>query len=115
MKIIPCIIGLGYIGLPIILNLSNKLLTYKAGVAVISDSLNFKIFKKIKKYNYKVHGYDPFVGKKFITTYKIYNKINKSVNYDAIMFLSYHKTFEKFFTKAVLYKNKVLDPFNYYS
>ena len=28
MKIIPCIIGLGYVGLPITLNLSNKLLTY---------------------------------------------------------------------------------------
>ena len=28
MKIIPCIIGLGYVGLPITLNISNKLLTY---------------------------------------------------------------------------------------
>ena len=28
MKIIPCIIGLGYVGLPITLNLSNNLLTY---------------------------------------------------------------------------------------
>ena len=58
MKIIPCIIGLKYIGLPIILNFSNKLLTYKTGVTGITDSLNFKIFKKIKKYNNKV--LDPF-------------------------------------------------------
>ena len=28
MKIIPCIIGLGYVGLPITLNLANKFLTY---------------------------------------------------------------------------------------
>ena len=28
MKIIPCIIGLGYVGLPITLNLSKKFLTY---------------------------------------------------------------------------------------
>ena len=28
MKIIPCIIGLGYVGLPIILNLANKFLPY---------------------------------------------------------------------------------------
>ena len=28
MKIIPCIFGLGYIGLPITLNLANKFLTY---------------------------------------------------------------------------------------
>ena len=27
MKILPCIIGLGYVGLPITLNLSSKLLT----------------------------------------------------------------------------------------
>ena len=90
-------------------------LTYKAGVADMRNSLNFRIFKKIKKYNNKVHGYDPFVGKKFKTNYKIYNKINKVVNYDVIMFLSYHKTFKKIFKNAVSYKNKVLDPFNYYS
>ena len=28
MKIIPCIIGLGYVGLPIVLDLSKKILTY---------------------------------------------------------------------------------------
>ena len=28
MKIIPCIIGLGYVGLPIVLNLSRTFLTY---------------------------------------------------------------------------------------
>ncbi len=28
MKITPCIIGLGYVGLPIVLNLSKKFLTY---------------------------------------------------------------------------------------
>ena len=28
MKIIPCIIGVGYVGLPIILNLANKFTVY---------------------------------------------------------------------------------------
>ena len=28
MKIIPCVIGLGYVGLPITLNIANKFLTY---------------------------------------------------------------------------------------
>ena len=28
MKIIPCIVGLGYVGLPIVLALSRKFLTY---------------------------------------------------------------------------------------
>ena len=90
-------------------------LTYKAGVADMRNSLNFKIFKKIKKYNNKVHGCDPFVGKRFKKTYKIYNKINKNSNYDVIIFLSYHETFKKIFKNVVSYKNKVLDPFNYYS
>ena len=89
-------------------------LTYKAGVADMRNSLNFKIFQKIKKNNNKVHGCDPFVGKKIKTTYKICNKINKKINYDVIMFLSYHKTFEKIFKNLKSYKNKILDPFNYY-
>ena len=28
MKIIPCVFGLGYVGLPIILNLANKFFSY---------------------------------------------------------------------------------------
>ena len=73
------------------------------------------ILESCKKYNNKVHGCDPFVGKKIKTTYKIYNKINKSLNYDVIMFLSCHRKFEKIFKDVVSYKNTVLDPFNYYS
>ena len=39
-------------------------LTYKAGVADMRNSLNFEIFKMIKKYNKKVIGCDPFVVEK---------------------------------------------------
>ena len=45
MKIIPCIVGLGYFGLPIILSLSNKLLTY--GFYVNKDRIE-KLKKKIE-------------------------------------------------------------------
>ena len=138
MKIIPCIIGLGYVGLPITLNLAKSFvtygfdknrkrienskimivgLTYKAGVADIRNSLNFKIFKKIKKYNNKIYGCDPFVTKNIKTTYDIYDNVKKGTHYDVILFLSYHKIFKKIFQNIVSSKNrnKILDPFNYYS
>jgi len=70
-------------------------LTYKPGVADMRNSLNFKIFKKIKKKNNKIFGCDPFVKKIIKSKYKIYNTINNHIKYDAIVFLSYHDFFEK--------------------
>ena len=92
-------------------------LTYKPGVADMRNSLNFKIFKKIKKKNNKIYGCDPFVGKKIKSTYKIHKTISNHTKYDAIVFLSYHDFFEKKFRKIIKSKNKnnILDPFNYYS
>ena len=92
-------------------------LTYKAGVADMRNSLNFKIFKKIKKYNNKIYGCDPFVTKNIKTTYDICDNVKKSTYYDVILFLSYHKIFKKIFQNIVSSKNrnKILDPFNYYS
>ena len=80
-------------------------------------SLNFEIFKKIKKYNNKIKACDPFVEEKFKITYGIENKISKNTKYDVILFLSYHNTFKKIFKSIISSKNrnKVLDPFNYYS
>jgi|TARA_B100001964_G_scaffold65224_1_gene74297 UDP-N-acetyl-D-galactosamine dehydrogenase len=92
-------------------------LTYKSGVSDMRNSLNFEIFKKIQKYNNKIIGCDPFVNEKTKITYNIYNKINKNVKYDVMLFLSYHNVFKKIFSNVILSKNrdKVLDPFNYYS
>jgi len=92
-------------------------LTYKAGVADMRNSLNFKIFKKIKKYNNNIYACDPFVTKNIKTTYDIYDNLKKSTHYDVILFLSYHKIFKKIFQNIVSSKNrnKILDPFNYYS
>ena len=53
MKIIPCIIGLGYVGLPITLNLSNKFSTYGFD---ISKKRIKNLKKKIdlnKEFNFK--------------------------------------------------------------
>ena len=92
-------------------------LTYKAGVADMRNSLNFEIFKKIKKYNNKIYGCDPFVTKNIKTTYNVYDNVKKSTYYDVILFLSYHKIFKKIFQNIISSKNrnKILDPFNYYS
>ena len=92
-------------------------LTYKGGVADMRNSLNFEIFKKIKKYNNKTSGCDPFVEEKTKRNYGIYNKINKNIKYDVILFLSHHNIFKKIFKSIISSKNrnKVLDPFNYYS
>jgi nucleotide sugar dehydrogenase len=92
-------------------------LTYKSGVADMRNSLNFKIFKKIKKYNNKINGYDPFASEKIKKIYGIDNKIFKNKKFDVILFLSYHDSFKKIFKDILSSKNrnKVLDPFNYYS
>jgi UDP-N-acetyl-D-galactosamine dehydrogenase len=92
-------------------------LTYKAGVADMRNSLNFKIFNKIKKYNNKINGCDPFVSEKTKKIYGIINKIHKNKKFDVILFLSYHNSFKKIFKKILSSKDsdKILDPFNYYS
>ena len=46
---------------------------------------------------------------------KSIKKCGQNIKYDVILFLSYHETFKKIFKNIVSYKNKVLDPFNYYS
>ena len=92
-------------------------LTYKSGVADMRNSLNFKIFKKIKKYNNKINACDPFASEKIKKIYGIDNKIFKNKKFDVILFLSYHDSFKKIFKDILSSKNrnKVLDPFNYYS
>ena len=92
-------------------------LTYKPGIADMRNSLNFEIFKKIKRKTNRIFGCDPFVGKKHKLKYKIQKSISTNANYDAILFLSFHDFFKKQFIKIAKskYKNNILDPFNYYS
>jgi len=92
-------------------------LSYKAGVADMRNSLNFEIFKKLKKNCNNVYGYDPFVENKIRKNYRIYNKINTNKKYDVILFLSNHEKFKKKFKNILLSKNRnsILDPFRYFS
>ena len=91
-------------------------LTYKPGVADMRNSLNFEIFKKIKNKNNKTSGFDPFVSKAIKLKYKIHKSLKNFRKYDTIVFLSYHKSFEKEYKKIIKQKNNsnILDPFNYY-
>jgi len=100
MKIIPCIIGLGYVGLPITLNLANSFVTYGFD----------KNKKRIENLKNKIDVNREFGPKKF-------DNVKKSTYYDVILFLSYHKIFKKIFQNIESSKNrnKILDPFNYYS
>ena len=67
MKIIPCIIGLGYVGLPITLNLSKKLLTFGFD----------KSKERIERLKKKIDDNREFGPKKFVNIKKIFftNKI----------------------------------------
>ena len=61
MKIIPCIIGLGYVGLPIVLNLSRTFLTY-------GFDINKERIQNLKK---KIDTNKEFTRKKFNNLKKI--------------------------------------------
>ena len=83
MKIIPCIIGLGYVGLPIVLSLSKKFLTY-------GFDINKERIQNLKK---KIDTNKEFAHKKFDNLKKIRftNKIKdiKKCNFFKILHTSF--------------------------
>ena len=88
-------------------------LSYKYGVADTRNSINLKIYDKIKKISKKTSYFDPFI---------VDSKLKSSANmknidsYDVIIFLSKGKIYENFFNKIYLRKPEVLlDPFYYYT
>ena len=87
-------------------------LSYKYGVADTRNSINLKIFEKIKKMNKKTFGFDPFIDHK---KYKSINIIKDINSFDVIIFLSKGKIYENLFKKIKSKKTKVIfDPFYYY-
>ncbi len=65
MKIIPCIVGLGYVGLPITLNLAKNFLTYGFD----------KNKERIKKLKNKVDVNREFESKKFGNIKKLFLQV----------------------------------------
>jgi UDP-N-acetyl-D-glucosamine/UDP-N-acetyl-D-galactosamine dehydrogenase len=91
-------------------------ISYKSGITDMRNSINFKIFKKLKLINSKVTAYDKFLTDDIKKDYKVLDTINSKNNYDAIIFLSKHADFKKQYSKLIKNNNdKILDPFDYYS
>jgi len=88
-------------------------LTYKYGVSDMRNSLNYKIYNKIKSTVKKAYVYDPFSAENnFVLTESGSNLFN----FDVILLLSKGSLFQKLYRKIKLKKPQViLDPFYYYT
>jgi UDP-N-acetyl-D-galactosamine dehydrogenase len=88
-------------------------LTYKYGVSDMRNSLNYKIYNKIKGIVKKAYAYDPFcVENNFVLTKNSSNLFN----FDVILFLSKGSLFQKLYRKIKIKKPQVIfDPFYYYT
>ena len=87
-------------------------LSYKYGVADKRNSINLKIYDKIKKINKNTIAFDPFVTDKIFNNK---NNIQKLESYDAVLFLSKGKIYKELFNSLKKTKpNNILDPFFYY-
>ena len=88
-------------------------LTYKYGVSDMRNSLNLKIYNRIKKITKKVYAYDPFCKE----SNSILNKYRSNfTKFDVVLFLTKGTIFKKIHKKIKSKKPKIiLDPFYYYN
>ena len=88
-------------------------LTYKYGVSDMRNSLNLKIYNRIKKITKKVYAYDPFCK----VSNSILNKYRSNfTKFDVVLFLTKGTIFKKVHKKIKSKKPEIiLDPFYYYN
>ena len=87
-------------------------LSYKYGVADMRNSINLKIYQKIKKMYKKTFSFDPFVVN---TSLKSNINIDNISSFDVVIFLAKGKIYEKLYNKIANKKpGIILDPFYYY-
>jgi len=87
-------------------------LSYKYGVADMRNSINLKIYQKIKKIYKNTAAFDPFVTDKKLNNK---NSIKKLESFDVVMFLSKGKIYKKLFDRLSRKKQtSIFDPFFYY-
>lgn len=95
------------------LNHNSKILiigiTYKYGVSDMRNSINYEIFKKIKKQCPKTLSYDPFINVQDNLV-----KIPNLTKIDCFLFLSNGEKFKKIYSLLKTNKKKIIDPFKYY-
>jgi len=84
-------------------------ITYKYGVSDMRNSMNYEIFKKIKKQCPKTLSYDPFIN---IQDNLV--KIPNLTKIDGFLFLSNGEKFKKIYSLLKTNKKKIIDPFKYY-
>ena len=88
-------------------------LTYKYGVSDMRNSLNYKIYNKIKKIIKKTYSYDPF---SIESNFKVNKNSSNLNNFDVILFLSKGSIFQKIHNIIQLKKPKIIfDPFYYFN
>jgi UDP-N-acetyl-D-glucosamine/UDP-N-acetyl-D-galactosamine dehydrogenase len=88
-------------------------LSYKYGVADMRNSINYEIFRLLKKKFKNTYSFDPFVRNYNFNT----NFFRKNISsFNAVIFLSKGKIFQKIYNNIKSKKPKIiLDPFYYYS
>ena len=88
-------------------------LTYKYGVSDMRNSLNLKIYNRIKKITKEAHAYDPFCKE----SNSILNKYSSNfTKFDVVLFLTNGSIFKKIYKKIKSKKpGIILDPFYYYN
>jgi UDP-N-acetyl-D-glucosamine/UDP-N-acetyl-D-galactosamine dehydrogenase len=85
-------------------------ITYKYGVSDMRNSINYEIFRKIKKKCPKTLSYDPFINIQGNLV-----KIPDLTKIDVFLFLSNGEKFKKIYSLLKTNKKKIIDPFKYYS
>ena len=87
-------------------------LTYKYGVSDMRNSLNLKIYNRIKKNVKEASAYDPFSSEHNTIINKNLSNFTK---FDVVLFLTNGLIFKKIYKKIKSKKPQtILDPFNYY-
>ena len=83
-------------------------LTYKENVSDLRNSLAYNIFKKLKKNNLKIFGYDPLVDRQLAKKNAILTKIPKLQSFDIFIVLTNHNRIKNYLKK--IKKKKIFFP-----
>ena len=83
-------------------------LTYKANVSDLRNSLAYNIYKKLKKNNLKIVGYDPLIDSSLARKKGILTKEPKLQKFDLFIVLTNHNRIKKYLKK--IKKDKVIFP-----
>jgi len=90
-------------------------LAYKKDVSDFRNSLAINIYKKLKKKNKNIFGYDPIISSELLKKLKIKKYLKNIDEYDGIIFLQNHSIFKNLYNKFKSKNKIIIDIFSYYS